>query len=100
MASLYITEFAAAGSANGQLPIAQFPEIGSHKLTIASTSNVSAAFDNATNFVRVHTDAICSIKSSTSTSATATSTNARMALGQTEYFGVKPGTVIAVIVNT
>jgi len=52
-----------------------------------------------TTFVRLHTDAICSIKFGVN--PTASATTARMAAGRTEYHGVPLGQAykVAVITN-
>lgn len=62
----------------------------------------SAIFAATTKFVRVHTDAICSFKVGVAASTTADTNSARMAAGQTEFFGITPGLghVISVISNT
>ncbi len=102
MAKLYITEYAnqplvktgqmggmaqEPGSANGASPI-----------TIAASHAESSAFGTYTKFIRVHTDAICSVK--IGPAVTATANDARMAAGTTEYFGVRPGDILSVISNT
>jgi len=48
--------------------------------------------------VRLHADSVCSVLFGTN--PTATTANARMAAGQTEYFGVAPGMKVSVIANT
>jgi hypothetical protein len=58
----------------------------------------SAPFDPRTKFIRVHTDAICSI--AIGVNPTAVATEMRMAANQTEYFGVGANSKIAVITNT
>lgn len=102
MATLYITEFVdcprdGQGRALGQF--ANQPPIAEQTVAIAVGSNQSAQFNSATKFVRVHADVICSIEFGTNPAATAT--KARMAAGQTEYFGVNANaTKIAVIQNS
>lgn len=85
MATLYVTEF---GATAGSIPIARAPAIASQTVAMSTTSAQSAAFNAATVFVRVHTDAICSI--ALSTDPTATQALLRLAADQTEYFGVPP----------
>jgi hypothetical protein len=60
----------------------------------------SSAFNAATTYVRIHTDAICSI--SFGTAPTATTSTMRMVAGQTEYFAVPVGRSfkVAAITNT
>ncbi len=99
MATLYVAEFSALyakGNQTGQMAIC--PPITEQHVSIGSGSTASAAFNVATNLIRVHTDAICSIVIGTSPTATANSM--RMAVSQTEYFAVAGGDKIAVIVNT
>lgn len=99
MAVLYIAEFEKVATVQGvPTSIALQPPVAEQTVAIGVGSAASSAFNAATKFIRVHTDAICSIK--VSTAPTATALLSRMAAGQTEYFGVSPGTKIAVIVNT
>ena len=96
MATLYITEFSglyAKGNQTGQMAIT--PPIAEQTVSIGMSSAASAAFNKATNLIRVHTDAICSI----TFGPTATSASLRMAVSQTEYFAVQAGGVISVITN-
>jgi hypothetical protein len=59
-----------------------------------------AAFNAKTRFVRLHTDAVCSIKFGTN--PTASATTARMAANSTEYSSVPPNQAykVAAITNT
>lgn len=107
MATLYITEFQALGQAglpswgygpNAPTQAAQQPPIAEQTVAISGSSSTSAAFNAATVLVRLHTDAICSIEFGNAPAAG--TTDARMAAGQTEYFGVTPGMKVAVISNT
>lgn len=101
MATLYVTEYAdSAQTVRGAAQIAQSPALAGQTVAIGGSSTQSAAFNALTTFIRVHTDAICSI--AISTNPTATTTAKRMAADQTEYFGVPVGQSykIAVISNT
>lgn len=99
MAVLYITEFAAPAVVSGKVaPVGAQPPIAEQTVAIGAGSVQSAAFNAATRFVRLHTDAICSI--SFGSNPTATATKARMAAGQTEYYGVNASDKVAVITNT
>lgn len=82
MAVVYISEYADLRYLSGYEPA-----IATQTVAIGGASAQSAAFNENTNFVRVHTDAICSVLFGTNPTATATSP--RMAAGQTEYFAVK-----------
>lgn len=99
MAIVYITEFQLIGMVeNGPAQIAQGAPVAAQTVVIGGGSTPSAAFNPATRLIRVHTDAICSIKIGTAPVATAG--DARMAADQTEYFGVVRGDKLAVITNT
>lgn len=100
MATLYITEFADAPVLkNGQaFGIGTLAPVAEQNITFTGTSAASAAFNAKTKFIRVHPDAICSIKCGPAPVAEAT--NLRMVAGQTEYFAVVPGDKIAAITNS
>jgi hypothetical protein len=104
MATLYVTEFSRIERQDG-LPgaivqIAQQPPVAEQTVSISGTSAQSSAFNANTRFVRLHTDAICSVEFGTN--PTATTAKARLAANQTEYFAVNPGgsVIVAVITNT
>lgn len=99
MATLYISEYASIGGI-GNFPVQSplEPSVTSQTVAIAGTSAQSSTFNDNTNFVRLHTDAICSVKFGAD--PTAAATDARMAVNQTEYFAVHPGHKVAVITNT
>lgn len=97
MATLYIAEFRQVGDL-GRIQAPEQPPYAEQTVAIGVGSVQSSAFNTATKFIRVHTDAICSIK--IGSNPTATATTARMAAGQTEYFTVLAGHKLAVIVNT
>lgn len=100
MATLYIAEF--TGQPNSlagiAVPAAQQPYVATQTVAIGGLTTQSQAFQPQTRFVRVHTDAICSI--AWGTSPTATTASPRMAADHTEYFGVNGGDKLAVISNT
>lgn len=99
MATLYIAEFGSMGdTGQGIAQIGAAPPLAEQTLTIAGASAPSAAFGNDTQMVRLHTDAICSVAFGTTPVATAA--KMRMGANTTEYFGVLPGSKVAVIVNT
>lgn len=96
MATLYISEYTSAGwTAAGGLPVGQEPAQNVQAVAIPGTS---AAFMPGTRFVRLHTDAICSI--AFGTAPVASTTTARMNANQTEYFGVNENHKVAVVANT
>ena len=111
MAVLYITELDTLGTPTegGSAPIAHLPPIAEQTLAIAGSSGQSSAFNTATRFILVETDAVCAIavgpnptaqtSSGTATGASAIGT-ARLAAGDREYFAVTGGHKIAVISTT
>lgn len=99
MATLYVAEFGGTNNDHGRGgSAAQSPPITEQTVSIGGASTPSSAFSAGTTLIRVHTDAICSIK--IGSNPTASATTARMTAGQTEYYGVRPGDKIAVITNT
>lgn len=106
MASLYVTEYPQIGRQQGAgVPVAFVPTAGpiaEQKLAIGVGSLAGAAFNSNTRIVRLHTDAICSVRFGPVATVTATSSDPRMAANQTEYYAVQPdGTLtVAVITNT
>ena len=101
MTVLYISEFSdEAQTVRGHAPFAQQPAIAEQTVVIGAGSLQSSAFTASTTFVRIETDAICSI--AFGTNPTATATKARMAANSVEYFGVPLGQSykVAVITNT
>ena len=104
MATLYIEEFSNIGEATNLVgpalsPVnaAKFPSITGQTVAVAGVSAQSSAFSSSTTLIRVHTDVICSVL--IGANPTAVTTRNRMAANQTEYFGVRPGDSLAVIVN-
>ena len=99
MAKLYVTEYSrlayVEGSSVGQ--VGQDPALAEQAFTFTTTTQ-STAFNLGTQLIRVHTDAICSV--AIGADPTATTSTRRMAAGQTEYFGVRPGHKIAAVTNT
>lgn len=100
MASLYISEYQSQPIIrNGQMGgVALEPAIAVQKVALTGTSAQSSAFNAKTKFVRLHTDAICSILFGADPTAAATSP--RMAANTTEYFGVNAGDKVAGITNS
>ncbi len=100
MAVVYVSEFnAIGGTANFNVVSAFQPSINDQTIVVSGSSvQIATAFNKNTNFVRLNTDAICSIKFGSN--PTATVANARMSANSTEYFVVVPGQMVAVISNT
>jgi hypothetical protein len=102
MGKAYITEFVGPGVAHGGvIPVGNagsWRENAASPVTFTSSTTSSVAFGTNTQLVRVNVDATCSIN--IGVTVTATVNNARMSQGQTEYYTVVPGQVIAIIANT
>ena len=97
MATLYIAEFGNLVGLDGKAQIAPNPPIAEQTVSFSSSTQ-SSAFNGQTRYIRVHTDAICSIL--VGSNPTATTSTQRMVAGQTEYIGVTPGHKIAAVTNT
>jgi hypothetical protein len=99
MAKVFIGESTDPRVLSGNpLPVLMVPYLAEQVVAIGGASVQSAAFSANTRMIRVHTDAICSIKIGADPTADANST--RMAANSTEFFDVRPGHKIAVITNT
>ena len=68
------------------------------QVSITGASLQSGALADNTRFVRVHTDG--TVRISFGSNPTATAASQRMVANSTEFFGVQPGTKIAVIQST
>lgn len=97
MASLYIAEF--ERPRDGRVNIGNAPPIAEQKITISGSSTASAAFQATTRLVRIHTDAICSIKFG-ATAPTVDNTSMRLPADTIEYFSVNNNSFVSVISNT
>ena len=99
MAILYITEYERLAIGGGEgLPMGAEPAKASQTVAIGGSTTQSAAFNAATSYIRVHTDAICSI--AIGANPTATATTARLAAIRPSIFQFVAGDKIAVITNT
>ena len=99
MAKIYISEYADMPIRQGNLvQVGQEPAIAAQVVAIGGASAQSAAFNAKTKFVRINTDAICSVLFGSNPTATADSP--RMSAGATEFFGIVAGHKVAVITNT
>lgn len=94
MAAVYVAEYQSIRVGG---PAVDTPPIIEQVVAITSSHTESLAFSDNTHFIRVHTDAICSVL--VANSPTATTSNMRFAANQTEYFSVNPGQKISVIQN-
>lgn len=100
MATVYLSEYPVGTGIGtfGNVVAVHEPSQAEQTVAITAGSVQSAAFNPNTFFVRVHTDAICSIKFGAN--PTAAATTKRLSANQTEYFIVSPGHKLAVITNT
>jgi hypothetical protein len=97
MATLSIREYEhLAALSGGTLQVGQELANTSQAVAISAGSLQSVAFNIRTRHIRVHTDAQCSIEFGLN--PTATITSCVLSAQQTEYFGVRPGDKLAVIV--
>jgi hypothetical protein len=104
MAFLTVTEFAAPFvDIDRGLPMMLGPKTAQNNVAIAAGSAQSNAFAATTRAIRVETDSICCVEvggtNPVAIAVGATGTS-RMVAGQTEYYYVKPGEKIAVILST
>jgi hypothetical protein len=92
MSKLYISEYArvtqASGPGSAVVQAPEEPPVTTQVVDFTSGVAQSVAFSVKTRFVRIHTDAICSVKFGAA--PTATVNDPRLAAGQTELRGV-PG---------
>ena len=91
MSYLYVEEFSILPvlDSGEALQAARQPALTTQKIDFSGGAAASAAFNRETNYVRLHTDAVCSY--AFGTAPTATVSYPRMAAGQTEYFVVPKG---------
>jgi hypothetical protein len=98
VATLYIREYqtiASPGPDFNGMQAGLEPGVDQPTLPIGGAVQ-SVAFLPTTRFVRLHTDAVCSVLFGTN--PVASTANARMAANQTEFFGVQPGANLKVSV--
>jgi hypothetical protein len=92
MSKLYVSEYArvtqVSGPGNAVLPAPEEPPLATQIVDFASGAAQSAAFNAKTRFVRLHSDAVCSIRFAANPAATVN--DPRLAAGQTELRGI-PG---------
>lgn len=99
MAKLFISEYMRMpADVRGLVQTGEEPSLATQTVAIGASSAQSVAFNAATKFVRINTDAVCSLKFGTN--PTATVNDLRLATNATEFFGVTPGHKVAVIANT
>lgn len=105
MANLIITEYADAGlyvtpERHGPLPIPVEPALADQAIVIGAEGD-SAAFNAATQFVRLFPEADCHVKFSATLAAggnpVATTSMQRLAAGGEYWRAVAPGTELSVI---
>ncbi len=95
-----ITEYQSmAQDVRGQLLPAPL-DVGAlnQQLAVGASAVQSAALGSTTNFVRLHADVNCRFAIGPNPAAAATSP--RLAMGATEYFGVRPGDKVSVITSS
>lgn len=99
MATLDVTEYSRlSADAQGRIiPVGSEPSRTNQQLAVGVAVQ-SAAFGDATYFVRLHSDATCRVLFGAN--PTADGTSMRLAAGASEYFGVKPGDKLSVVSST
>jgi hypothetical protein len=97
MAAIFITEYERlARSGDGPLVMAgQEPNVAEQTVAVGGASEQSAAFNDRTTFVMIHTDTACCLKFGDS--PTAIITAHRLAAGETRFYGVSAKQKVAVI---
>lgn len=98
MATAYISEH--SGAVLGVW--LEVPKLVQNNVAITASSVPSNPFSANTSIIRIHTDAVCSIKFSPGPGEVpvATLSDMRLPSNYTEYFAVRPGDMVAVIANT
>lgn len=103
MSKLYVTEYAEiatlpGNNKNPQIPVE--PPIAEQVVDYSGGVAASNAFNFGTRFVRISTDAVCSV--SFGTAPTATTSMQRMAADTVEYKAIPQGAVykVSAITNT
>jgi len=81
----------------GDAQCAKEPPVA-EQVVVFSGEAKSSAFNQFTRLVRLHSDAICSVKFGKN--PTATTDSRRMSAGVTEYFAVESGFKVSAIANT
>ena len=96
---LDITEYQrlAVDSQGHSIPTGQEPSRHVQQVPITGASEASEPVSDVTRFVRVHADTTCRIAFGKEPVATAASQ--RLPGGATEFYGIDPGTKIAVIAS-
>lgn len=100
MAVVDITQYShlAADESGKQIPVGREPSISNIQIAVTGSSAQTAAMHDNCRLVRVHTDV--AIRVAFGSNPTAAATSMRLAAGQTEYFGVRPGEKMAAITTT
>lgn len=102
MTKLYVSEYTDAQFAGNShsVSIVIEPTLNDQVVDYTAGAATSTAFKNNTRFVRIATDAICSVLFGTA--PTAATTNSRMAAGETRIVGVPMGAAfkVSAITNT
>lgn len=100
MAAIFITEYERlARSGDGPLVMAgQEPAVANQTVAVGGASAQSAAFNDRTTFVMIHTDTACHILFGVDPTAVVTAH--RMGAGETRFYGVSAKQKVAVIAGS
>ena len=98
MSVLYIWEFSKVYQGQPGIPVAKAPGVAQQTVGISGSAAASSEFNAQTSFIRVTTDATCSID--IGPMAKASTSTPRMSANTVEYFAVNPGDVLSVVENS
>lgn len=91
MADIYITQYARmADGEQGFLQCGEEPNLGTLVVTIGAASAQSAALNVKTRFVKISTEAACSVAFGSNPTAAKASASRIPGVGS-EWFGIEPG---------
>jgi hypothetical protein len=100
MGRLFVTEYAdLAETVRGAAAAPKEPPLADYVVSIGAGSVQSPPFNDATRFILIATDSICSVTIG-GADPVATTTNHRMPADQAQFRGVVGGDRLAVIANT
>jgi hypothetical protein len=106
MAIFCVIEFAnvpiLSGALGTDIPVGRFDHkvVWQTPITLSGSSQASATFSATTNFIRIHNSGICNFMIGAPGTTASVGGAGRLPADHTEYLGVIPGDIIAVINDT
>lgn len=106
MAIFSVIEFAHCpilpGAVPTDIPVGRFDDktVWQSVITLSTASQASSAFATTTAFIRVYNSGICNFRIGGADTTASVGGAGRLPADHTEYFGVVPGDIIAVISDT